>query len=66
VNGQKYQLGIYVTLTAVEKLTGYPTGGRLEVREEHVVTADTFLEVAQILGRFHELAVAVNAEKAPK
>lgn len=38
-------------------------GQGLEVSEEVTVRAETFLEIATILSRFHELAQAMKAAK---
>jgi hypothetical protein len=52
----RYRLDISVTLYDQQQ------GGRLEVRENMDVEAKTFLEMAGILGRFHELTESIKKE----
>ena len=43
-------------------LTDQMQGGRLEVRESIDVSASNFLEMAKILGAFHDLATKIKEE----
>ena len=53
----KYQLSIQVSIYQPD------CGGRLEIREEIALNVSSFLEIASLLGRFHELAERVAVEK---
>lgn len=52
---QKYQLTINAT---IQEEGGY--NGRLQINETVTVNASSFLELAEILGRFHSLAQTLN------
>ncbi len=58
----RYRMDISVRLAPVEE-NGYPTGGQLEIREDVTIEADNFLEVAGILGKFHDLAEVLQKLK---
>jgi hypothetical protein len=58
-----YDLEIQIRLQAKNKDGSYSHGGSLEIRENETITADTFLEVAGILGQFHELTRVIKAKK---
>ncbi len=57
-----YQLNIQVRIQPVTKDGQYMNGG-LEIREEQQITAQTFLEVAGILGQFLDLAEKLKAAR---
>lgn len=52
-----YELDINVSIRTVE---GY--GGNLNISERVQVPATGFLELCQVLGKFHELAEALKAK----
>lgn len=63
-----YQINVSVTMEKiyVDK-DDNPVGGtgqRLSVNEDAQLPLRSFLEVCQVLSRFHELVVAIRAEKA--
>lgn len=51
----QYELTINAT---IQEKGGY--NGRLQVAETVIVSATSFLELAEILGRFHSLAQTLN------
>lgn len=55
---QTYQLDLRVS---IRPEGNYQQG--LEITESVIVRAETFLEVASILARFHELALTMKAGK---
>lgn len=58
-NKQSWRLRVDLVVEEVDPRTGGTTyNNRLSVREELNVGSGTFMEVAQLLGRFHELAKA--------
>ena len=59
-----FQLDISIRITPVTSEGHYPNGGTMEIRESETVSANSFLEVAGILGKFHELAQAMKAGKS--
>lgn len=59
---QHYKLIVRVTVHQVDEL-GRWTGQGLEVSEEVSVEASSFLEIATLLGRFHELTEKMKAER---
>lgn len=56
-----YQLDIRVTVTRPNSWSG--SSDRFTVDENMTVPASTFMEVAAILGQFHELAEKIRTEK---
>lgn len=57
----KYELQINATIRQIEPYSG---GGCLEVRESVTLNAESFLELSQVLGQFHELARKLREEKS--
>lgn len=55
----KMQLEVHIFIRSVDEW-GYSQSGGLEIREQVVVGADTFLEAAKILGQFHDLAQVLS------
>lgn len=54
---EKYQLYISIRLMQENR------GGGLEISENTIVEAQTFLEIAGILGEFHKLSERIKAER---
>jgi hypothetical protein len=59
----KFRLDVTVRVSQLSP-EGYPTGQGLEIREDLVINADSFLGVAAVLGKFDELARALNGAAA--
>lgn len=59
---QEYVLAVNLSMTQQED--GRFHGQGLEVREHIVLPAMSFLELAAILGQFHNLAERIKAERA--
>ena len=55
-----YELHINVR---IQQITGSYCGAGLSVEETLKINATTFLEMAQILGQFHQLAETLSANK---
>ena len=55
---QEYELRINATIRDMS-----PGGGYLNIEESVTVDAVSFLELATILGKFHELAQKIQKEK---
>ena len=55
---QEYELRINATIRNTS-----PGGGYLSIEESVTVDAVSFLELATILGKFHELAQKIQSEK---
>lgn len=58
----KYQLSMRVEIQQRDDYGGY-IGGGLTVSEDVRVSAGNFLEIAHILGKFHELAKGLEDAK---
>lgn len=58
---QKFVLRINVSIQETDE-RGCWIGNQLEVRDQTEVKAASFLEVAQVLGRFHDLAQVIKKE----
>lgn len=56
----KYTLRVSVEITSQG---GYYSGGRLGVQENIELGTLGFIELAQVLGRFHELAQTIEKER---
>ena len=60
---QRFRMDVSVRIVAVDPQHGHPTtGGSLEVREEAYLTVDSFMDVAAVLGHFHELTQAMKVD----
>lgn len=53
------RLEVHIFISSLDE-RGFTQSGGLEIREQVVVSADTFLEAAKILGQFHDLAQALG------
>lgn len=58
----RYKLNISCEIIQTTADGGY-TGHQLRVQEQTVLNVSNFLELAQVLGRFHDLAEAIKAEQ---
>jgi len=70
MNDTRYRADVSIRISP---LTEYPPGsgnwqhsnpGGLEIAERFDLTAANFMELAGILGRFHELAEKIKAERS--
>lgn len=61
-NRQSFSLEISLNITAVDEHGRRDHGNSLGIRDSLTITADTFMEVAAVLGRFHELAQVLKRE----
>lgn len=52
----KYELRIDVQVTQPRQ------GERLSIHQNMMIEAETFLDIAQVLARFHDLAQVLNSE----
>lgn len=57
-----YKLNLRVEIFHVDDQGRMYSGDRLQVSEEVTVDASDFLEIAKILGQFHELTQHVRAD----
>ena len=60
MNQPNYQLELHATIRQTEGIFGH---GGLEVRETVNLNAASFLELAGILAKFHELAEMLRVKK---
>ncbi len=59
----KYKLSMNVRIDQADE-HGYPVGGGgLQILEDLRFEADSFLGIAHVLGRFHELAESIKAKE---
>lgn len=54
----KYELQVTIYITS-------DRGDRLNVNETVTLAVDDFLDMAKVLGQFHDLAQSLNARKRP-
>ena len=59
-----YKMRIQCEIIRIDE-HGCFTSDRLSIADEVTISAGSFLGVAQILGRFHELAERIRTEKEP-
>lgn len=64
---QRFRLDVNIRISALDPQYGNPMSGGLEVREQADLTLGTFMEVAKVLGHFHDLteALKVDPEASP-
>lgn len=51
----RYRLDVSIRIQEIDPQYGPMGGNALEVREQADLTLNSFMEVAQVLGHFHEL-----------
>lgn len=59
---QKFALVLNIRIEQRDEYGRY-VGSQLQIQQELTVKASSFLEIASIIGRFHELAQAVGQEQ---
>ncbi len=61
----RFKLEVHVVIEKTVREQGYDrtTGERLSVREEMLIEADNFTQIAGILGQFHGLAEQINTDR---
>jgi hypothetical protein len=62
-DNQHFVLRINVSIQQTDQRGSY-TGNCLEINDRTELKAESFLEVAKVLGRFHDLAVVIKKETA--
>lgn len=62
MNGQKFKLNIRCEIVQLDD-HGSWTSNRLSIQDEIGLDLESFFEVAQVLGRFHELAEVIKKER---
>ena len=55
--------GLRVSINVRIDVSGQAGYGNLEIREDFPIPVGSFMELAQVLGRFHELAEKIKAEQ---
>lgn len=60
---EKYRMNVRIEITRVDAMHNHE---RLSIDETFSLGTSNFLQVAQILGRFHELANAIGNERREK
>jgi hypothetical protein len=56
----KYQLYVNIRLSQENR------GGGLDITEQALIEAETFLEIAGVLGEFHKLSQRIQQERGTK
>ncbi len=62
MSGDQFEMRIQIELNKLDPGGGW-TGERMSVNESFSVSPAGFLEIAGILGRFHELAEDIRKER---